>query len=160
MGSIKTDDIRGQRSAENDIRQAYLTRPERDEGTEGEPGVGSGNPHLGESSAHRDGEGTGRTGLDLNLGHLPRAESDIGKDLSRGGTSQPDGTLVLFTSLLTGEIHVVIFEDLIKTVLEGTLEGVADQGGSEALPSTRNSLLSDDGSETRDKTLVLGGVDL
>ena len=98
--------------------------------------------------------------MDLDLGHLPRAESDIGEDLSRGGTSQPDGTLVLVTSLLTGEIHVVIFEDLIETVLEGTLEGVADQGGSETLPSTRNSLLSDDGSKARDETLVLGGVDL
>jgi hypothetical protein len=68
--------------------------------------------------------------------------------------------LYLVAGLFTGEVHVGIFEDLIETVLEGTLEGVANQGGSEALPSTRDTLLGDDGSETGDETLVLGGVDL
>ena len=98
--------------------------------------------------------------MDLDLGHFPRAESNVGENLSRGGSSQPDETLVIVADLLTGEVHVGIFEDLIETVLEGTLEGVANQGGSEAFPSTLDTLLGDDGSETGDETFVLGGVDL
>jgi hypothetical protein len=139
---------------------AYLTGPEGDKGPEGEPGIHSGSPHLGESGAHGDRESTIRAGLDLDLGHLPRAKSDIGEELSRGGSSQPDGTLVLLAGLLAGEVHVGIFEDLVETVLEGTLEGVANQGRSKALPSTRNTLLGDNGSKTRYDTLVLAGVDL
>jgi hypothetical protein len=98
--------------------------------------------------------------LNLNLGHLPRAKSNIGEELGRGGTSQPDGTLVLIAGLFTGEVHIGIFEDFVETVLEGTLERVANQGRSEAFPSTGDTLLGNDGSETGDKTLVLGGVDL
>ena len=115
---------------------------------------------MGESGAHGDGEGTGRAGLDFDLGHLPGAKSNIGENLSRGGTSQPDGTLVFFAGFLTGEVHVGIFEEFVETVLEGTLEGVANQGRSETFPGTRNTLLGDDGSETGDETLVFGGVDL
>ena len=98
--------------------------------------------------------------MDLNLGHLPRAKSNIGEELSGGRTSQPDGTLVFVAGLLAGEVHVVIFEDFVETVLEGTLERVANQGRSEAFPSTGDTLLRNDGSETGDETLVLGGIDL
>jgi len=136
------------------MRPDYLMRPEGDKGTEGEPGFGSGDPHLGESTTHGEGEGTGKAGLDLDLGHLPWAASNIGENLRRSGTCQPDGTFVLGAGLLTGGVHVVIFEDLVETVLEGALEGVADRGGPEALPSTSDTLLSDNGSETGDKTLT------
>jgi len=115
---------------------------------------------MGESGAHRYREGTSGAGLNLNLGHLPRAKSDIGEELSRSGASQPDGALVLFAGLLTGEVHVGIFEDLVETVLEGTLERVTNQGRPEAFPSTGDTLFGDDGSETGYKALVLGGVDL
>ena len=98
--------------------------------------------------------------MDLDFGHLPRAESNVGENLRGSRTSQPDGTLVLGGGLLTSEVHVVIFEDLVETVLEGTLEGVTDQGWPEALPSTGDALLGDDGSETGDETLVLGWVHL
>ena len=98
--------------------------------------------------------------MDLDLGHLPRAKSDIGENFSRGGAGQPDGALVLVAGLLAGEVHVGIFEDLVETVLKGTLEGVTNQGRPEALPSTSNTLLSDDGSETGDETLIFGGVNL
>ena len=98
--------------------------------------------------------------MDLDFGHLPRTQGNIGEDFGGSGTSQPDGTLILCTGLLTGEVHVVIFENLVETVLEGTLEGVANQGGPETLPSTSDTLLGDDGSETGDDTLVLGGVHL
>ena len=138
----------------------YLTRPERDEGTEGEPGFSRGSPHLGEGGAGRDREGTRNAGLDLDLGHLPRAKGHIGEKLSRGGTGQPDETLVLVARLLTGEVHVGIFEDFVETIFEGTLEGVSNQGRSEAFPSTHHALFGNDGSETRNETLVFCGVDL
>ena len=98
--------------------------------------------------------------MNFNLGHLPRAKRNIGEDLSRSGASQPDSALVLFAGLLTGKVHVGIFEDLVETVLEGTLERVTNQGRPEAFPGTGDTLLGDDGSETRYKALVLGGVDL
>ena len=139
---------------------AYLTGPEGDKGPEGEPSIDSGSPHPGESRAHGDRESTIRAGLDLDLGHLPGAKSDVGEELSRGGSSQPDGTLVFLAGLLAGEVHVGIFEYLVETVLEGTLEGVANQGRSEALPSTRNTLLGNNGPQTRYDALVLAGVDL
>ena len=59
------------------VRQAYLTRPERDERTEGEPVFGSGSPRLGKGGTHGDGEGAGKAGLDLDLGHLPRAKNNV-----------------------------------------------------------------------------------
>ena len=64
-------------------------RPERDEGTEGEPGFGSRSPHLG--------------------------KNDIGKNLSIGGAGQPDGTLVLVAGLLAGKVYAGIFENLVKS---------------------------------------------
>jgi hypothetical protein len=59
--------------------------------------------------------------LDLDLGHLPRAKGNIGEELSRGRTGQPNEALVLVTGLLARKVHVGIFEDLVETVLEGTL---------------------------------------
>ena len=142
------------------MHRAYLTRPKRHEGAEGEPGLHSRCPHLGESSAHWDGEGTGNTRLDLDLSHLPRAKSNIGEQLGGCGASQPDEAFVLVAGLFTGKAHVGIFENFIETVLEGTLEGVANQSRSETFPSSCGTLLGDDGSETRDKTLVFGWVHL
>ena len=106
--------------------RAYLARPKRHERTEGEPSIGGGCSHLREGGSHRNGEGSGKTRLDLDLGHLPRAKSNVGEEFSGGGTSQPNEALVLFAGLFTGQVHVGIFEDLIETVLEGSLEGVTD----------------------------------
>ena len=139
---------------------AYLTGPEGNERTEGEPGFDRRCAHLGKSGAHGNGEGTSRAGLNLDFCHLPRAEGDIGEELRRSRASQPDSTLVVFACLLAGQVHVGIFEDFIETVLEGALEGVADQGGPETFPSALDTLLGNDGSETGDETLVFGGVDL
>lgn len=98
------------------------------------------------------------TGLNLDFGHLPWAESNVGKYLSRGGTSQPDGTLVFFCGLFTSQVHVVIFENFVETVFEGTLHRVTDERGSEAFPDSPGALLGSDRAKRRKSTLVLGWV--
>ena len=138
----------------------HLARPKGDDGAEGVAGLRLQSAHLAEGSEHGDGEGTGRARLDLDLGHLQRAEGDIGEELGGGGARAPDEALVLGGRLLTSEVHVLVLEELVETVLEETLEGVADEGGAEALPETPGTLLGDDGTETGTKALVLGGVDL
>ena len=150
----------GSRAAFLRGKRAHLTRPEGDEGAEGEAGVNSGAAHLSESSTSGDGECAGRAGLDLDLGHLERAESDVGEEFSRGGTREPDITLVFGGGLLTSEVHVHVLEELVQTVLEHTLEGVANQSGAEALPETLAALLGNDGLKTGNKTLVLRRADL
>ena len=72
-----------------------LTRPEGDEGTEGEARLSGSPAHLGESSTHWDGESTSGAGLDLDLGHFQRAKGDIGEEFSRGRAGKPDRALVL-----------------------------------------------------------------
>ena len=71
-----------------------LTRPQGNERAKGEPGLNLGPAHLFESSAEGNGESTRRAGLDFDFGHFERTEGDIGDDLGRGGTSQPDSGLV------------------------------------------------------------------
>ena len=100
------------------------------------------------------------TPLDLDLGHLERAQGDVGEELGGGGTSEPDGTLVLGGVLLTSEVAVGILEHFVETVLEHSLEGVADESGAEAFPETAATFLGGESPETRDETLVLARVHL
>lgn len=130
------------------IKLTDLTRPEGNEGTEGEAGLGSGPAHLSECSTHRDGEGASRAGLDLDLGHFQGAEGNIGKELGRGGTSKPDRALVFCRVLFTGQVHVRVLEEFVETVLEHSLEGIADEGGAKALPETPGALLCGNGAKT------------
>jgi hypothetical protein len=58
------------------------------------------------------------------------------------------------------KISIHTLEDFVQTVLEGTLERVTKQGGGETLPDTASTFFGDQGTETTDKTLELGGVDL
>lgn len=142
------------------LKVHYLTRPEGDEGTEGEAGLNLSPGHLSHSSTEADGEGARRGGLNLDLGHFEGAESDIGEDLSGCGTSKPDEGFVLFGKLLTRKVHVGILEDLIETVLEHSLERITDEGGAETFPDTVLTLLSDERLKTGDEALVFYGVDL
>jgi len=111
-----------------------LTGPEGDEGAEGVASLSPGGRDLLEGSAEGGGESAVGRSLDLDLDHLHRAESDVGEDLGGGGTSEPDEGLVLGCGLLTSKVGVVVLEDLVETVLEHALGGVADQGRAEALP--------------------------
>jgi len=116
--------------------------------------------HLPDGSAEGSGEGTSRAGLDLDLGHFEGAESDISEDLGRGGTGKPDGGLVLVGELLASKVHVGILEDFVETVLEHSLERVADESGAEALPDTLGALLRDEHLETGNETGVFCRVHL
>ena len=98
--------------------------------------------------------------MDLDLGHLKRAKSDIGEELCRSRASEPDGTLVFCGGFLTGEVGVLVLEDFVETVLEHALERVADEGRANALPEPTAALLSRDGAETRHETLKLARVHL
>ena len=138
----------------------YLTRPEGNDGAEGEARLSLETAHFPEGVEHGDREGTSRAGLDLDLGHLQRAEGNVGEELGGRRTGEPDGTLVLVRGLLTSEVHVGVLEQLVETVLEHALEGVADESGAEALPETGRTLLSSNELQARESTLVLGRVDL
>ena len=138
----------------------HLARPKGDDGAEGVAGLRLQSAHLAEGSEHGDGEGTGRARLDLDLGHLQRAKGDVGEELSRSRARQPDRTLVLAGGLLASHVHVEVLEVLVETVLEETLEGVANEGGAETLPETLATLLREDGAETGEETLVLARVHL
>ena len=137
-----------------------LTRPERDEGTKGIAGFNLGLTHLGEGGTECSGESTSRGSLDLDLGHLKRAEGDISEDLSRGRTGEPDKGLVIGGQFLASSVHIQILEDFVETILEHALERVPDQGWSETFPEATGALLSGEEAKARTETLVFYGVHL
>ena len=137
-----------------------LTRPQRNERTEGETGLNLGLTHLRDGSRETSRECPGSAGLDLNLGHFKRAECDIGEDLRGSGTSEPDGGFVLVRELLASSVHVDVLEDLVQTVLEHALQRVTDERGSETFPKTSGTFLLGEERKGRAKALVFCGVDL
>lgn len=138
----------------------HLTGPERDEGAEGVASLNLGLAHLLERRAESGGERALGRRLDLDFGHLKRAQRNISEDLRGRGTREPDERLVLLRVLLAGQVTVRVLEDLVETVLEHTLERVADEGRAEAFPDTGGTLLSDEGLEARGEALVFGWVNL
>jgi hypothetical protein len=116
--------------------------------------------HLLHGSAEGSGEGTGRAGLNLDLGHFKGAESDISEDLSGSGTGEPDSGLVFFGQLLAGEVHVGVLEDFVETILEHSLERVADKSRAEAFPDTPGTLLGDERLDTGDEAGIFCRVHL
>lgn len=137
-----------------------LARPEGDERTEGVASLNLRLAHFREGSAEGRGERTGGAGLDLDLGHLERAEGNISEDLGGGRTGKPDSWFVLVGELLAGGIHIEILEDLVQAVFEHALERVSDERGSETFPETDGSLLLGEERDGRTQTLVFCGVDL
>jgi hypothetical protein len=102
-------------------KRADLTRPQGDKGTEGIASLEFCPGHLFDGSSERNGESAAGTGLDLDLGHFKRAESDVGEHLGGGGTSQPDGRLVFVGKFLASKVGVGILEDFIETIFEHAL---------------------------------------
>lgn len=99
-----------------------LARPQGHEGAEWELGDLS---RLPKSSEEAGGEGAWGRGLHLDLYHLQGAQSHVREELSRGGTGEPDGALVLLGVFLSGEVGVKIFEELIQAELETSLSRIA-----------------------------------
>jgi len=135
-----------------------LTGPQRDERAEGEAGVDFGATHFFPGGPKGNGEGTGRTCLDLDLGHLQRAECNIREKLGACGTSEPNGALVILRRFLTSEIHIRILEDLIEAILEHALEGISDESGADAFPDALCGLLRDYGLQGTEGTNIFGRV--
>ena len=65
-----------------------------------------------------NGERTRVARLDLRLGHLERAERDVGEERGRCGLSRLDRALVLGRRLLPGKVDVPVLEDAF--VVNGT----------------------------------------
>ena len=107
----------------------------------------------------RGGEG-GDGGLGLDLNGLPGAEKDVGNQLSRSGGSKVKNSSVLVGSLLTNNVGVLLLEELVETVLTGTLERVTNKSGTETGEDTTGTLSGDDGLPGLEVTGVKAGVNL
>jgi hypothetical protein len=142
------------------MNSPYLTRPEGHERTEGEARLEFAGVHRGDGGAEPGRERAGLARLDLDLGHLERAERDVREDLRARGAGEPDRGPVLGRVLLADEVRVLVLEDLVEPVLEHALEGVADERGPEALPDPVRALLGEERAHAGDHALVLGRVHL
>jgi hypothetical protein len=140
------------------INARHLTGPQRDQRAEGEAGINFGATHFCPGSTEGNGEGTGRTCLDLDLRHLQWAECDIGEKLGTCGASEPDSAFVILRRFLASEIHVGILEDLVEAILEHALEGISDESGAETFPDALSPFLRNDGLQGTDSTDVFGGI--
>jgi hypothetical protein len=138
----------------------HLTGPQRNKGAKGETRLSTCACHFRPGSAEGNREGASGASLDLDLGHLEGAERDVGEELGAGRAGEPDGTLVLLGRLLTGEIHILILENLVQAIFEHALERVTDEGRANAFPDTHCALLRDDSFQAANTTLVLGRVHL
>ena len=137
---------------------SHLMRPEGDERAEGVACLHAEAAHLAQRGKHGDGERALGRRLNLDLGHLERAECDVCEDLGRRGGSEPDCRLVIGGHLFASDVHVVVLKDFIETVLEETLEGVTDKGRTEAFPEAFGSPLRHDGVHGREETGVFSRV--
>lgn len=108
---------------------------------------------------NRGSEG-GDRGLGLDLNGLPRAEQDICNQLSGSRTGKVNESSVLVGSLLTNNVGVLLLEELVETVLTGTLEGVTDDSGTETGEDTTETLGSNDRLPSLEVTSVETRVDL
>lgn len=136
----------------------HLTGPQWDERAEGETGINFRAAHFCPSGTEGNREGTGRTCLDLDLGHLQRAERNIREKLGACGASEPDGALVILGRFFPGEIHVGILEDLVEAILEHALEGISHESGAETFPDALCAFLRNDGLQGTDSTGVFGRI--
>lgn len=115
-----------------------------------------GSDELGEAIGHAPGEP--RLGLDPDLNGLEGAEGDVGDDLGGGGAGEEDEGLVLGGVLGSGEIGVVLLEELVEAELAGALGAVAEQGRDPASEEALDALLPKQQSEAGADALVLGRI--
>ena len=91
--------------------------------------------------------------LHPHLDGLEGAQGDIGQELGRGGSTEVDDSL---GGVGEEPLAIEVLEDLVKTVLAGALEGVADEGGGPAEEDAAHALFGEDAAPGLD----VGGVDL
>lgn len=137
-----------------------LTAPQRNDGAEWESSFSRIGRHLRQRRSEGGRPGTWRCGLNLDLDHFHRTQSDVSKELCRSGSKAEDEALVLFRVLFSGDVAVHILEVLVETKFEKALHRVADESGQPALPDTGSTLLGDKNPETGEKAVVFLRVDL
>ena len=98
-------------------RGTYLARPEGNEGAEGVARLRLELAHLRESSPTET--ATEKVPARLVWIFILR--------LSRRGSGEPDRAFVLGRRVFSGQVHVVVLEDLVDTIFKEPLERVADE---------------------------------
>lgn len=86
-----------------------------------------------------------------------RAQCEIGKEFSRGGSTEVDNCFVGIGEEL---FAVVVFEDFVETVFTGALEGVANCCGRPTEEDATEALLGEDAAPGGEVGGVDTGVDL
>ena len=86
---------------------------------------------------------------------LKRAQEDIGDELSSSRGAKVDTSAVIPSGLLTDGLGNVDLEELHTAELEPTLDEVTDDGRTKTSGQTGSTLLSDDGLESTNQTLVI-----
>ena len=93
--------------------------------------------------------------LESYLDSFHWAESNVSKELGRGGRSQIEGGLVQICVLLPNHVRVSVLEELVEAKFAETLHGVADQCGCPAQEEAPHALLRHRELESVAQALVL-----
>lgn len=98
--------------------------------------------------------------LHADLDRFEGAETKIGKELGGGRGRQKETGLPFFGVLLSHKSGVEVFEELVTSVLDGTLHGVAEKGWTPASKDSSDSLSPANRSPSFEVALVEVGIDL
>ena len=126
----------------------HLATPERGEGAEREAGVGLVGVHGAHHTEHTAGEcgglsSAGEGDLHLDLGHLERAQGDVGEDLGGTGGGSPEGEAgdeVVVDGVGADEGGVQVLEELVEAELEESLGSVAEESRDDSLGDAGDAL--------------------
>ena len=120
-----------------------------------ETGVEGTGTLLSEDSEETTGETVGKGGLgdESDSGGLEGAEGNVGEELGDTGSSEVDGLSVVSGSVNAEDVDGLLLPELVTSELEGTLDGVTDNGGTETGEQSTSSLGGNDLSESTDHSL-------
>jgi len=102
--------------------------------------------------------GERRLGDKTDTGGLERAEGNVGEELGDTRGTEVDGLTVLTGSVNTESVDGLLLPELVTSELQGTLNGVTDNGGTETSKKGTSSLGSNDLSESTNHTLEVSYI--
>lgn len=114
---------------------------------------------LVEASDGAGGKGGGG-GLHLDLQGLHGAKGNIGQELSGSGGGEEDKGVVLAEVLLADGVSILLLEELVETVLGGTLHAVPEEGRAPTGVETGDTLSLTNGPPAVEDALVESRIDL
>jgi hypothetical protein len=122
------------------------------------PGVEGSRTLLTKDAGETAGETVGerRLGDESDTGRLEGAERNVGEELGDGRGTEVDGLTVLSGLVNAEDVDSLLLPELVTSELEGTLDGVTDDGGAETGEKRAGSLGTDDLSESSDHALQTG----